>query len=160
MRDVHKIRLRGPWQVEPLARYVDRGDGTWDIVEEQLPAASKAKMPVDWADTLGAAFHGKVRYVRPFQQPTGLEEGEEVWLVVEPPCSHGEIQLNCTRLGEVHHGRPAARFDVTALLAERNRLEITVAHPQLDSEYRPMGNYEAETCGGLIGDIWLEIGFP
>ena len=49
-------------------------------------------MPADWCGSLGADFLGRVRYRRNFQKPTGLESGERVWLVVEPPRSRGTVR--------------------------------------------------------------------
>src|SRR3972149_9932844 len=90
---MHTIRLRGPWQLEPLARYAARADGGLNKQTDDLPAAGKATMPIDWSETLGRDFLGVVRYHRIFQTPTGLEPHETVWLVVEPPRAYGTGRL-------------------------------------------------------------------
>ncbi len=65
-------------------------------------------MPADWADLFGRDFFGRVRYRRTFQKPTGLESGERVFLVVEPPRSRGVVSLSGKPLGEVVWGGPPA----------------------------------------------------
>ena len=178
MRDVHPIRLRGPWQLEPLVRYVPAGGDRFEADSEDLPAATKAKMPADWSGSLGEDFLGQVRYTRRFHKPDGLEDLEEVWLVVEPPCSHATITLNGHHLGEARfsgpcvlvkspdsHGplkraSPGGRFDVTTLLKDANVLEILVTHPELDGTGCPIDDDFQRWPGGLIGEVWLEIGFP
>jgi hypothetical protein len=155
--DIHIIRLRGPWQLEPLRRYINRGDGCFDRSVDGLPHSARAKMPADWAATLGADFRGLVRYRRTFHQPTDLEPHEQVWLVVEPPRSHGAVRLGGKLLGEVVWGGPAGRFDITALLADNCTLEIDVAHPLLDEQGRPPDDGDTSAPGGLIGEVRLEI---
>ena len=94
-------------------------------------------MPSDWATLFGRDFFGRVRYRRLFQKLTGLESGERAFLVVEPPRSRGLISLSGKPLGEVVWGGPPARFDITDLLEDHNRLEIVVEHPVLDGP-RPL----------------------
>jgi hypothetical protein len=154
---MHTIRLRGPWQLEPLERYVGRGDGRYDGSIERLPVEARATMPADWSDALGREFLGRVRYHRVFQKPTGLDAGERVWLVVEPPRSRGVVQLNGKPLGEVLWGGPPGRFDITALLEDHNRLEITVEHPSLDADANAYDDDDTNSPGGLVGEVRLEI---
>jgi hypothetical protein len=142
---MHVIRLRGPWQVEPLARFVPQSDGSCVAVGDDLPAAVRVTMPADWAATLGADFVGRVRYSRSFHRPTGLDFGERVFLVVEGPRSRGVVELNHKRLGKVSWGAAPLRVDVTDLLGGDERLEIVVEHG------------DAATVGGLVGEVWLEI---
>lgn len=146
---MHSIRLRGPWQLEPLARFALRPDGGCQRVTKTLPAACRTTMPADWSAALGHDFLGVVRYTRNFQRPTGLESGDKVWLVVEPPRSKAAVRINEHPLGEVCHGGPAGRFDITSLLAPSNLLEIEVEHSKDDA-----GDGR---CGGLVGEVRLEI---
>ena len=53
---MHTIRLRGPWQLEPVHRWVRRADGGYDAICDNLPAATKATMPADWSESFGADF--------------------------------------------------------------------------------------------------------
>jgi hypothetical protein len=143
---MHTIRLRGPWQLEPIRCF---GSDTG-----RLPAATRATMPADWAAACGAGFRGCVRYSRTFQKPTGLDGGARVWLVVEPPRTLGVVNLNGTTLGNVRLGESAGRFEVTQLLADRNALEIEVTHPELDDDGKPADDGGS---GGLVGEVRLEI---
>lgn len=154
---MHIIRLRGPWELEPVSRLVLQSDGTYYFASSDLPPPSKAKMPSNWADLFGHEFLGCVRYRRNFQKPTGLESGERVWLVVEPPRSHGVVELNHERLGEVRCR--AARFDITDRLLSSNRLEILVSHPALDGRITSSDDGNTPP-GGLVGEVRLEIEEP
>lgn len=154
---MHTIRLRGPWNVEPLARFVLQADGTYRPERENLPPAAKMTMPADWSAALGADFLGRVRYHRVFQTPTGLENGERVFLVVEPPHSEAYIMLQGSRMGFVCLGEPAGRFDVTDRLEDHNRLEIFVNHPALNYLPSTVGDPTLLPPGGLVGEVRLEI---
>jgi hypothetical protein len=114
-------------------------------------------MPADWSCLFGADFLGRVRYERGFQKPTGLEGGERVFLVVEPPRSEGCVLLDGELLGFVHAGERAQRFDITNRLASRNKLEVFVDHPALDELRSTVGNPIDTLPGGLIGEVRLEI---
>src|ERR1043165_4292287 len=128
---MHTIRLRGPWELEPVARFVLQTDGSYKPVYDGLPPSGRATMPADWSATLGADFLGRVQYRRIFQKPTGLESGERVWLVVEPARSSACVLWKKNLLGFVYPGGPAGRFDITDRLEDHNHLEIVVDHPDL-----------------------------
>src|SRR5688572_10261437 len=108
---MHTIRLRGPWELEPVERFVPRSDGTYSSQMHELPPPCRCQMPADWGEALGNDFLGVVRYSRTFNRPTNLDPHEEVWLVVEPPRSLGVVHLNGQELGRVSSGEPAKRFD-------------------------------------------------
>lgn len=164
---MHTIRLRGPWQVEPICRFVRRTDGTCEESLNNLPSPARVTMPIDWAETCGADFLGRVRYLRTFQKPTGLDSGERVFLVVEPPRSQGRISLSRTSavnawakgqfLGQVGCGDAPGRFEITDLMDEHNRLEIIVDHPALDASGRANDDGGTRLPGGLVGEVRLEI---
>lgn len=154
---MHTIRLRGPWQLEPLERYVPGGDGCYERSTDGLPPGARATMPADWSESFGCGFLGRVRYCRTFQRPTGLEAGERVWLVIEPPRSRGTVILSDEPLGEVSWGGPPLRCDITDRLEDHNRLEITVDHPPLDAAAARNDDSSIETAGGLVGEVRLEI---
>lgn len=154
---MHTIRLRGPWQLEPVFRHVRRADGEFERVTDSLPAAATMRVPADWSAALGADFLGRVRYVRPFNAPPGLVPEERVWLVVEPQRSEARVMLSEQTLGTVAADGPAGRFDITHLLNPHNRLEIFVDHPALvDGK---LGRDQDAPClaGGLVGEVRLEI---
>ena len=153
----HTIRLRGPWQLEPIERYIPRDNGHFDRATNGLPLSSRATMPADWAGVFGCDFLGRVRYHRVFQKPTGLDSGERVWLVIEPPRTRGVVTLSDTPLGQVAWGGPVGRFQITNLLEDHNRLEIVVEHPALDESQRSSDDWVASAPGGLVGEVRLEI---
>jgi hypothetical protein len=154
---MHTMRLRGPWQLEPIERFVRRHDGGYNRLTEDLPAAARVTMPADWGQSFGADFLGRVRYRRIFQKPTGLDSGERVFLVIEPPRSLGIVELNEQRLGEIRYGSPPARYDITNRLEDHNRLEILVSHPALDDARMADDDGSTQLAGGLVGEVRLEI---
>ena len=107
---------------------------------------------------LRARFLGRVRYRRTFQTPTGLESGERVFLVVEPPRSRGAVSLSGKPLGYRAMGRPGRTVSTSpTLLEDHNRLEIIVDHPALDDALRPDDDGVTNLPGGLVGEVRLEI---
>jgi hypothetical protein len=143
--------------LEPIERYVQREDGAFERSTGGLPLSGQSTMPADWSAICGRDFTGRVRYLRLFQKLTGLESGERAFLVVEMPRSRGVISLNGKPLGDVVWGGPPARFDVTDLLADPNRLEIVVEHPVLDENRAPDDDDLSQSPGGLVGEVLLEI---
>lgn len=154
---MHTIRLRGPWQLEPVFRYVRLSDGGFDRVTDDLPAAARMHVPADWSAALGGDFLGRVRYVRTFHAPPGLVFDERVWLVVEPQRSVARVVLVEETLGIVAVGGPAGRFDITHRLLPTNRLEIFVDHPAMEDGRIVGSDAELSLAGGLVGEVRLEI---
>ena len=60
MPDMHVIRLRGPWEYEPLAHTFIAADGTRHESTESLPPRGRVHLPADWGTTLGPEFRGRV----------------------------------------------------------------------------------------------------
>jgi len=154
---MHTIRLRGPWLVEPNYRFVLQPDGSYKLLKDGLPPATRATMPSDWSQVLGAEFLGRVGYRRTFQRPTGLEEGQRVWLVIEPPRSSACVMLHEKLLGFIDPGTSLGRFDITARLEDHNRLVIYVDHPALNELRSTVGDPTELPPGGLVGEVRLEI---
>jgi hypothetical protein len=154
---LHTIRLRGPWSVEPLERFVLQPDGFYKPVDTGLPAGGRMTMPADWSDLLGPDFLGRVSYRRAFNKPTGLESGERVWLVVEAARSQACVVWKGELIGFVNSGDAADRFDITERLEDHNTLEIYVDHPALDSMRSTIGDPTQLPPGGLVGEVRLEI---
>ena len=133
---MHTIRLRGPWESEPLERMGS---------DVSLPPPGKVTMPCDWSESLGADFRGAVLYRRVFHTPTGLDLGEQVWLAFGAVLGHANVVLNDQTIGEFSTGDCPARYNITPLLTDDvNWLAVRVEH----TEDRP---------GGLVGDVRLEI---
>ena len=154
---MHTIRLRGPWKLEPLERYVKRSFGGYVSQTEGLPPRDRCTMPADWCETLGPDFLGVVRYGRKFNKPTNLGPRERVWLVVEPPRSCGLVRVNGELLGHIRFGAAPGRFDITLFLAESNTVDIDVEHPELDDNGNAPDDGSFHVPGGLVGEVRLEI---
>jgi hypothetical protein len=143
--------------MEPVKRFVRGPDDSYAAVNDDLPPAAEAKMPADWSSLFGADFFGRVRYSRSFNKPTGLDSGERVFLVVEPPRSEACILLHGELIGSVRPGEGAGRFDITDRLESHNRLEVYLDHPALDEMRSVVGDPAALPAGGLVGEVRLEI---
>jgi hypothetical protein len=154
----HIIRLRGPWDYEPLARvWIGEGDARRESVET-LPAGGRIQVPSDWGATLGTAFRGRVRYARRFVLPTNLDPHERVWVVVEGVDYYGAVSLNATPLGRIVGYSHSVEFDVTELLLPRNVLALEVELPQYETGTATPERPGRESFpGGPIGEVRLEI---
>lgn len=128
----HRIRLRGPWECEPLLR---RGDNATD----PLPPF-RMTMPCRWCEGGLRGFTGRVRFRRSFGYPGRIDTFERVWLTLAGIGGVGEVRLNEHLLGSI---RSAAEFEVTSLLRPRNELTVEVE-----------GTAEE---GGLSGEVALEV---
>jgi hypothetical protein len=154
---MHTIRLRGPWKLEPVFRYVPRADGGYDRLADGLPPAARMQVPADWSAAWGGDFLGRVRYVRTFNSPPGLQPDERVWLVVEPQRSEARVVMLEDTLGVVAAEGPPQRFDITHRLSPHNRLEIFVDHPAIVSGWSGVQGGATLPPGGLVGEVRLEI---
>jgi hypothetical protein len=125
---MHRIRLRGPWDLVPL----DRTDG-----DAPLPPAGRVDVPGDLSEVVGADFRGRVRLGRRFNSPTNLDPDEQVALVFEALDAQAQLVLNGTPLQFA--GQSPARFDIRPLLALHNLLEVTLTLPAL-----PLGEVRLE----------------
>jgi hypothetical protein len=125
----HRIRLRGPWECEPLSR------------DTQGPPV-RVTMPCRWGEVGLACLGGRVRCRRRFGFPGRIDPHERVWLTTAGVSDRAEVALNGTLLGRVEGAAPA-EFDVTDLLHSRNELIAEVEGP-------------AEG-GGLWGEVALEV---
>ena len=158
MPQPHLIRLRGPWEYEPVARVVIAADGARQESTADLPPAGRVQLPADWGPTLGHDFRGRVRYLRRFGLPTNLEPGEQVWLVVEGVDYFGAATLNGTRLGELLGYVAPVEFEIGPLLAARNLLALDVELPAYAAGVSgPPRPGRQSLPGGPIGEVRLEI---
>lgn len=157
----HIIRLRGPWDYEPLSRTRLLPDGT--IREEgagELPPAGRIQMPADWAETLGAEFRGRVRYTRRFGCPSGLATNDLIELVIVQVDALGAVHLNGRPLVGIPAGQLNTRVDITRRLQPRNELHVEVELPDVDPAAPTLPRPgRGDRPGGLIGEVRLEI-FP
>jgi len=124
----HRIRLRGPWECEPLA--------------SDAPPPRRVLMPCRWIDAGLAGYRGHAKFVRKFGYPGNADPAtEHIWLTCDGVSGSVEVCLNEQQLTAADCTTFA--FDVTHLLAARNRLEVTI-----------LGRTETE---GVWGDVALEI---
>lgn len=130
----HRIRLRGPWQCEPLAK---RGSPL-----AELPAPFWMTMPCHWREGGLGAFSGKVRFRRRFGYPGTIDSHERVWLTLAGFSDHAELWVNEVFLGR-YAGPGGFEIDITRLLQPRNEVRI-----EIDGDARG---------GGLWGEAALEI---
>ena len=147
--EIHTIRLHGPWVAKVLASFNDESD-TVDSQERRV------KIPSDWGDWLGSEFLGRVEYRRNFNRPTGLEPGQNIWLVIEQIDSHGDVYLNDQLLGSLtiqgdSAGKPF-RIEVAQRLQLSNVLKVEIEVNANSDRGKRTGQ-----AGGLIGSVRIEI---
>lgn len=154
----HPIRLRGPWQFEPLCSYVRIWDGQVAESRENLPESGRATVPGDWGTALGSDFRGRVRYRRAFHAPAILDAHERLWLVIEGVDARGIASVNGVRLGEIEGYAIESSFDITTLIAPSNEVALEVELPLgVPSADRPLRPGREGLPGGPIREVRLEV---
>jgi beta-galactosidase/beta-glucuronidase len=138
----HHIRLRGPWECEPLARFAVAADGRKETTTVNLPAPRKMTMPCRWSEGGLKDFTGRVRFRRHFGYPGRIDDNERVWLTFAGVEGIAEIWVNTEFLGRREAAQRPFEFDITRLLRDRNELHVEVEGPE---------------TGGLSGEVALEI---
>jgi hypothetical protein len=129
----HRIRLRGPWECEPLPR----AEGAVPV-----PAPPVMALPARWHEGGLPGFTGRVRFRRRFGYPGQIDSHERVWLTFAGVSDRADVWLNERALGQLTSEAPGS-FEVTPLLQERNELVVEVEG-------------QAES-GGLWGEVALEV---
>lgn len=122
MSSVHTIRLRGPWDYEPLSR-AGLGD---------LPVSGRAQMPCEWSSILGVDFIGRVCFRRRFNRPGQLDPHEHVWLVIETPAQLVAAWLNDQPLTCATTDATITACNITERLAAHNALRIELSRDTAD----------------------------
>lgn len=138
--NVHRIRLKGPWEYEWL-----RG-----APSNNTAVAGRVHMPSDWQEAFGNAS-GVVKFSRNFQRPTNLDADEHVFLVFEGIGGLGEISLNGEQLTRSTQKSWEASADVTAFLRPRNQVVVCL---DFDPHATP------DVPGGLWKPVVIEIRRP
>jgi hypothetical protein len=102
----HRIRLHGPWEVQP-----------------HHPHSPPGRMTIPGTLREGGwnGYVGGVLFVRRFGRPTNLDANEQVWLLFERVAGLATIRLNGELLGSTDG---QAQFNVTERLAARNELLV------------------------------------
>jgi hypothetical protein len=104
----YRIRLRGPWEAEPLDPPGER---------------RRVTIPAQFGEC-GLSGCRRVRFRRRFGRPRQLDECERVWLVGEGLSGRADLQLNGMVIGQIEGG--AFAFPVVRPLDERNELIVNV----------------------------------
>lgn len=138
----HRMRLRGPWECEPLARRVVR-EGQIDYEKDNLPPRLQMTLPCRWKAGGLANFAGRVRFVRSFGYPSRVEAHERLWLTFEGANDTANVWLNGQFLGAPQPANAPFEFDVSAFLKARNELVVEVESTSAE--------------GGLWGEVALEV---
>lgn len=134
----HRIRLRGPWECEPLTRLPQGEPGS----VPPLPPPLRMTLPCRWADGGLRDFTGRVRFRRRFGYPGRIDADERVWLTFTGVEGQAAVTLNGTFL-ELGAATGSFEYEMTALLQNRNELVVDLE-----------GSAER---GGLTGEVALEV---
>ncbi|HLW67550.1 MAG TPA: hypothetical protein VKS79_19700 [Gemmataceae bacterium] len=140
----HRIRLRGPWEIQPLALVIHQGPGQFTWRKHDLPLARTVNSPGLWKDCGLPDFMGIVRYRRQFGLPRKLDEHETVWITCAGVADSCIVWFNGERLANFANPREPFEVEVTGKLRERNELWLDI-------------HYDHPNGGGLCGDVALEI---
>ncbi len=138
----HRIRLRGPWECEPVAALEPGPQGQFEISDMTVPGTFRVTMPCRWHEAGLKDFQGQVRFRRRFGYPGQIDEDERVWLTFAGWTGTATIELNGELLLEEHDEGPC-EFDVTSLLRPSNELIV-----ELES---------TSPNAGVWGEVALEI---
>jgi hypothetical protein len=139
----HRIRLRGPWDCQPLVRVTVTRKGEVATKYGPLPPPCRMTLPCRWRDGGLGDFAGHVRFCRRFGYPGRIDSWERVWLTFAGVDEAAEVWLNGQLLGRCEGADSPFEFEVTELLRARNELVAVVE--------APAGN------GGLWGEVALEV---
>jgi beta-mannosidase len=160
----HRIRLRGPWECEPLAWTVIGAGGRIDTLPDPVPPPCQMTMPCRWHDGGLKDFAGRVRFRRRFGYPGRIDPHERVWLTFAGVDYFAAVWLNGRELGTHRGAFIPFEYDVTALLQPRNELvvEVDCPAPDADTLVRPLlpRGWVRPGNGGLWGEVALEVRCP
>ncbi len=132
----HHIRLRGPWECEPIALVASPPS------KGAANQARRVTIPCRWADAGLAGFRGQVRFNRKFGYPGKADRDiEHIWLTCAGCTDVRAVHLNGQLLPAFAGAQFA--FDVTSIMAERNHLEVLIDGSSDDA--------------GLWGEVAMEI---
>jgi hypothetical protein len=114
----HRIRLRGPWDYEPLAWAEDR--------PEPLPPKGRMTMPCRWSEAGLGDFAGRACFRRRFGWPARLDAQERVWLIFAGVEGTAQVWMNGQFLGKLQGTAGPVELEVTPLLQVRNDLAVEI----------------------------------
>jgi beta-galactosidase/beta-glucuronidase len=143
----YRIRLRGPWRSQPLARAERSSDGNLIWTTADLPQSTTIRLPASWQDLFGS-FRGRIRFQRKFHPPSNIAPGDRLAIVFEQVAGRGTVLLNGEPLGQITPESIRTRLDVTGRLTPNNELTIDLDFTEFAPQSPP---------GGLTTPIALEI---
>ena len=121
---IHRMHLKGPWFYEwldgPHGTESDDDDVTLD---SPLLSDSRIRMPSSMNDSFGKVS-GRVVFRRRFQQPTNLDDNEQVHIAFDGIGGRADIAVNGQPLGSVENNSETVSFDMTKLLELSNELTV------------------------------------
>lgn len=167
--DPYRIRLRGPWEIAPLA---SGGRGTRASgsaaeceAEQQLPLTPIAPefetvdMPASWRELFGDES-GTVLFRRRFNRPTHLEPHQRLSIALTDVAGAVSVRVNGALRAVSREPRAGPRdsvlstphsalcYDITDVLQDYNLLEVEIT---FDPRAAP------DNPGGLWQPVVLEI---
>jgi beta-mannosidase len=156
----HFIRLRGPWQCEPLARTVEGPGGGSGDAPGELPPPCRMNIPCRWADGGLGPFNGRVRLRRHFHWLAHLDYNQRIWLRFLAVDYYAKVWLNGQYLGAHQGAFDPFEFEVTRLVGPRNELVVEVDLPRAAVNESRMLRASAACppdSGGIWGEVLLEV---
>ncbi|MFN0199834.1 MAG: hypothetical protein ACKVT0_24030 [Planctomycetaceae bacterium] len=141
---LHRILLKGPWE------YVGGADSDHSNVEKPARFAesrSRIHLPATWGEVFewldarspGKTFqHLSLEFARWFHQPTNLETGETVWLVIQGLTTAVSTHLNDVHIRPAIVGEHAWESEITSQMKLRNRLVLRL------EPHSPSDDYSAD----------------
>ncbi len=103
----HRIRLRGPWECEPVSN-----KGT----------SFRIVLPLHWGQNGTQDCTGRIRLRRRFGYPGRIDAHESVWLTIAGPPRSMLVALNGASLAGANED--LWEYEITGALRERNELNI------------------------------------
>ena len=158
---MHRIRLGSQWDFEALLDTELSPDNTLHTSPtnspgHRRPKPKRLKDVADYKQAAGAGYQGRIRLVRRFGRPSGLQQNDRVELGMDLLQNTVMVSLNGQDLKPVGRHHPiesttatdeqaSVRFDVSVCLQDRNHLAI-----ELDLADNP-------EASGILREVWLEI---
>jgi hypothetical protein len=135
---VHRIRLRGPWILEPDAR-TDAGADT-EIGTSTVTAARTVRLPAPREELVDGGAR-RVRLSRRFHCPTNLGPDDRISVVIHDLPVGADVCLNGSRLGRQSTNIAAESVFETSRLEPTNLLSVEFDPGTIPTtSHEPWGN--------------------
>ena len=170
------MRLHGPWKLhvvplDPGAATTDANDGDSNVEDANPPLRFKVPGTINYELLEPFASSGvTVRFKRAFGKPTGLDDDQSLFLIIESLSHDARISLyaagdECLTTSvsrsdsigrfdsETADQQAVTKLDVTGLLEQRNGLVIEMS---IESDALSAGAGQYQPIG-IDGEVRLEI---